>query len=1110
MPQSSSGQLRVQLRLAWLALAAITLLSGVMQAQQPATLTGRVTSESGQPLSSAGVTIEQLSAGAVTRPDGSYTILIPGARVPSGPVTVTAKLVGYKAQSAQVDFGTGAAVQNFQLADNPLQLGELVVTGAGTVSEVEKLGTGRSSIDSLALIRSAEPNVVSALAAKAPNVTIVSSSGDPGASAHIQIRGQTTISAGSGVSGADAQPLFIVDGVPIDNNVSYNNPTFSSLNSSAAPSNRAIDINPNDIENVEVLKGAASGAIYGSRAGQGVILITTKKGRAGPTKYSLRSSASFDDVGKLPELQQKYALGSAGVAPACLPGTTANCNVGFATAGSWGPEIPAGTPSFDHAGEMFQTGHTLDNALTVSGGNDRTTFFLSGGVTTQRGIITGNNDKFDRVSVRFNGSHRVFDNLKVGANIAYIDGDGGFITSRNSTDGLLLGAWRSPPSFNNEPYLDPVTGLHRAYRFPNPAAGSEQLSRNYDNPFFVANESFNKSELGRTFGGVNIEFTATPWLSFAYTLGSDYSNDERTQAWPWSTSNTTVVGVNGVGGVNAGYIRSFQIDHNLTATARYKVSPTFAGTVTVGQNLNSNTYQTRQTLGTGLIAQEPFNLGNTSAQLPPYDYKQTIHLESYFAQVTADLFDQLFLTAAIRNDGASTFGATTRHNWYPKASAAWTFFRSAEGTKRMLTFGKLRAAYGQSGTQPAPYLLSSVLLGAWNGNDGGWGPAIATQQNGVGGLISTYILPTEDLGPERVGEFEAGFDLGLWEDKADLGFTWYRALSSDVILNLPVAGSTGYTQKPANAAELRNAGLEVALNVRPVTTRNFAWDLGFQVATNRSRVLDLAGVQFVPFPISGGTNGLGIQGVAIQDQPLGVYYADDFIRCGRGLTYAGYDIDNTAGHCQGAAANALYIDSTGYPQLDIGGTYIIGDPNPDWTGSVRTSFRINKFSVGGLLDIRQGGDAYNGTRGALNHFGTSKESQVYRDGGNFVFGDTYFEDQQVAGPGAGTGVPLDEAWFTGNGSTFNGATSQFVEDGSFVKLREISLGYMFDQPWVSRLLGFSSMELRVAGRNLHTWTNYSGVDPETSLLGSASPVRGIDYFNNPQSRSYVFSLTLNR
>ena len=244
MARSSFDHLRGRLRLAGLTLVGLGLLPCSLLAQQPVTVTGKVTSESGEPLSSAGVTIDQLGAGAATRPDGSYTILIPGARVPTAPVTVTVRLVGYKPRSAQVDLTRGSAVQNFSLADNPLQLGELVVTGAGTVSEVEKLGTGRSSVDSLSIVRSAEPNVINALAAKAPNVTITSSSGDPGASSSILIRGQTTISAGSGVSGADAQPLIIVDGVPIDNSISYNNPSSGAINSSAAPSNRAVGHQP--------------------------------------------------------------------------------------------------------------------------------------------------------------------------------------------------------------------------------------------------------------------------------------------------------------------------------------------------------------------------------------------------------------------------------------------------------------------------------------------------------------------------------------------------------------------------------------------------------------------------------------------------------------------------------------------------------------------------------------------------------------------------------------------------------------------------------------------------------------------------------------------------
>jgi TonB-linked SusC/RagA family outer membrane protein len=1085
--------------LAWGALA-LFARPGLGQ-QQPATLHGRVTSAAGAPLSQASVLVQELNAGTTTRADGSYTLTIPGARVPTGPVTVSVRAVGFKPSTARLTLTAGQVARDFRLAENPLQLGEIVVTGAGTVSEVEKLGTGRSTVDSTAITRSNEPNVINALAAKAPNVNVTSASGEPGAPSQIQIRGPTTITA------SDGQPLIVVDGVPVDNSIQFNSPNNSALNSSALPSNRAVDINPDDIADVEILKGAASGAIYGSRAGQGVILITTRHGQPGPTRYSLRSSIGLNEHGRLPDFQTKYGLGTGGAPPSCVPGGETNCIVGFSEAGSWGPLLAPGTPTFDHSAEMFQDGWITDNALTISGGTDRTTFYLSGGYNYDRGYIVGPNSHFRRIAVRFNGSQRILDNLKVGANVSYTDDQGASVVSRNSTEGLLLGAWRTPPNFDNMPFL--VNGLQRSFRFPNPGPGSEQEGRLYDNPFFSANENVAESQVGRTFGNVTADWGATHWLKFNETLGLDYSNDERTEGWPWQTSNTTVPGANGVGAVNAGYIRTSEIDNNLTATANYKLNPTWSGTFTVGQNLNSNGYQTRQTLGVGLIAPQPFNLGNTATQLPPDDFRQTVRLESYFAQATADLWNQLFLTAAVRNDGASSFGLTQRRSWFPKASAAWTFFRGGQNNNGWLTFGKLRVAYGQSGTQPQPYLLANVFNSVTLA-EGGFGPASSTQIAGVGGLVTRYNLPTENLGPERVKEFETGADLGLFADKADFGITYYRDNSTGVILNVPVAGSTGYTEKPANAASLRNIGFELALNVRPVTTRDISWEIGAQWAHNRSLTTDLAGVQFAPFPFNGGSNGLGVQAVAIQGQPVGVFYGTDFVRCGRGLVINNVNIDQTAGACLGAPAGALYIDQTGYPQLDASNNYVVGDPNPDWTGSLRTAFRWKKVSVSGLLDIRHGGQNYDGTRGAMDHFGTSLESQQLRDGGNFVFGQTYLSNQKVAGPGAGMAVPLNEAWFTGPGGVFNGPVSLFIENSGFVKLREISVGYTLDQRWVNRLFGFQSIDVRLSGRNLLTFTKYKGIDPETSLLGSLTSVRGIDYFNDPQVRSFVLSLTLNR
>jgi TonB-linked SusC/RagA family outer membrane protein len=1093
--------------------AAAALLPAGLAAQQPAVITGHVTNASGTPLSGAQVTVQQLGIGATSRGDGSYTVLVPAARIPTGAVTVTARLIGYKLGTTQVSLDGGSATADFALADNPLQLGEVVVTGAGTEASTDALGTVRNSIDAPAIQKANEQNLVNALAAKAPNVAITSSSGDPGSSAYIQIRGITSINS------SDGQPLFVVDGVPVDNSTTYNNPAQQALNGgNIMPPNRLLDLNPDDIENIEILKGASSGAIYGSRAGQGVILITTKKGRPGQTKYSLRSSFSLDEHTQLPALQREYGQGSHGLDGSC---STLGCR---ASSTSYGPLLAPGTTTYDHAEEIFHNGYTTDNNLTVSGGNDRTQFFLSGGYNYNKGIVVGDNNHYRRISVRFNGSQQITDKLKIGANVAYSNGFGGFVQSRNSTAGLLLGAWRTTPAFNNLPFLDPTFDQQRSYRFPFPGPGDEQVTRGYDNPFFTANANPATSNVGRTFGGINGEWAAASWLKFNETLGYDYSNDERFEAFAWSNSNgAPPSGVNGVGGVTAGYIRNQQVDNNLTATLSYSASSSLKGTITLGQDLNSQVFESRQTLGAGLIAQQPFNLSNTaSLNTPAYDFQTTVHGESYFAQATADIGDQLHLTAAVRNDGISSFAADSRRAWFPKASASWVFYKGQGANQGFLTYGKLRAAYGQSGTQPVPYLLASVFSAATIG-DGGFGPATGTSVAGAGGLISGFNLPSSALGPERVKEFETGVDLGLLGDHADLSFTYYRQSSSDVILNVPVPSSTGYFVVPANAADLQNRGEEVTLNLRPVTTKNFAWDVGLQWARNRGLTTSLpAGLTFVQFPLSGGGNGAGLAvgGVAQVGQPIGAYRGNDFVRCGRGVIVNSIDIDNTAGQCQGAPAGALYIDATGYPQLDPNNTYILGDPNPDWTGSVRTNFRVGKLSIGGLLDIRHGGIAYNGTKGALNQFGTGLNTAQARDaiaagGGNVIFGTNYqvntVENVTAAGPGAGLAVPLSQdGWWQNGASVFFGPDVPFLEDGGFVKLREVSLGYTIDQPWVSRSLGFSSIELRVAGRNLVSWNNYTGVDPETSLLGAASPVRGLNYFNNPQTRSWVFTMTLNR
>jgi TonB-linked SusC/RagA family outer membrane protein len=1054
----------------------VTVLPGQLSAQEPATLSGIVTTTTGAPLSGAEVRIPAFGIGTTARGDGSYVIALPADSTPRN-VTVTARLIGYERSSVDLNLGGGSLTRDFVLALNPFQLGELVVTGPGTATEVEKLGTVRDRIDSSSIMRSNEQNLVTALTAKAPGVVITSVSGDPAASAYIQIRGLTSIESSSG------QPLFVIDGVPADNSTLADGTNHGAT----FDINRIGDFNPADIENIEVLKGAAAGAIYGSRAGQGVILITTKKGRPGQIRSSLRSSWSLDQHTQLPKLQQEYGLGSGGIADPCVPSSDPallNCDVQFTR--SYGPRLPPGTPVYDHTDEIFQTGWTNDNALSISGGSERTQFYLSGEYSYRRGIVVGDQNHFRRIAVRVNASQQVTPRLKLGANVAYSDANAGYVQTRNSTAAVLLGAWRTPAEFNNLPYLDPVFGLHRSYRFPNPGPGSERVSRGYENPLFAANEAPASDKVSRTFGGLDADWTPIDWLRVHETLGLDHYTDEGFKGWPWTSSEFAE------GAVSAGNLKNEQIDHNLTATVSYNVSPKWSGSITVGQNLN---WQSRRLIGAfavGLLTPQPFTFGNTADVVGGDNSLQKVRLESYFAQVTADLGGRISLTAAVRNDGGSTFGEESRRAWYPKASAAWVFARSAAGSSGLLTYGKLRAAYGQSGTQPPPYGVGT-----------GFEPAY------VGGLGSRANRPITTLEPERVKEFETGADLGLLGDRADLSVTHYRQNSTGVILGVPLAASSGYVVERANAGELQNRGWEVSLNLRPIATRGLAWDVGFQWARNRGITTRLPeGIQFV------GMSGFPqLSSSAVVGEPIGVYYGVDYVRCGRGVIVDGVDLDHNAGECEGAPNGALYLGVDGQPVVDIDHQYVIGDPNPNWTGAIRTDLRIGKVSLGGLLEIRHGGIAYNNTQGALNEFGTGRNTAEGRKGPPVMFGQDYYpgpEPGPVVGPGVGVPVKLDEGWFRGAGSTFSNIASLFMEPGGWVKLREVSMMYTLDQPWVGRTLGFTSVELRVSGRNLVSWNSYSGVDPETSNFAAVTPARGINYFNNPQTRSWVATITFNR
>jgi len=1057
-----------------------------------------------------------MNIGTQTNDDGSYTFVVPASRATGATVPLTARVIGYTARSVPITLTPGSTItQDFTLTVNPFHLGEVVVTGAGMSTTREKLGVTINSVDSSMIRRAAEPqNLVTALAAKAPNVVVRTQSGEPGASAWIIIRGAASLTGTN-------QPLFVVDGQPIDNQTTSTSTlavTGGDVQGGTATTNRAADINPADIESIEILKGSAASAVYGARAAAGVILITTKRGRAGPTRITFTSTENFDKAETNDFLQHDYSQGSllSGVpfsvcnGPDCVPkaGRT-----------SWGAQLPAGTPVYDHMNELFHTGITADNNVQISGGNDRTTFFASGGLTAQDGVVKGPNNKYNRASFRLKGTQEVGSKMTLSGNFNYVDARGNYIQHGNDVSGLLLGALRTPPAYNNEDYLT-AGGLQRPYRFPNPTSiESFFCCAYYDNPFYVLNSPGNKSELGRAIANFNVEWRPLTWLNVKETLGGDYYNDGRLQALPLTSAGDPV------GQVVRADQNNLVIDHNLIASATGSRGENLNATLTVGQNLNSRRYRSLTSQGEGLIAPAPLAIENTVSQTGK-EFRSLRHVEGYFGQGELNLYNQLYLTAGIRNDGFSTFGASQRRHSFPKASAAWTFTNLLNGgeQKGWLSFGKLRAAYGETGKEPDVYaalnaLSTTVLFGS------GYGDALKTSINGVPGITSSTQLGNSSLKPERNRETEFGADLGFLDQKVDLSITGYNKKSTDVILPITVnAGSTGFLRAFGNPGALTNKGVELSLNARPFTSQNLTWEIGVMYGRNRGNVTDLGGAQI--FDLLEGFGSNEAEGADVIGFAPGVIIGTKFVHCGNGTQIevpgiaGGTVVQDIDGLCAatpgGYKKGALFLGPNGLPIADpaVG---VIGDPHPRYTMSYNTSLKIlNRVTLSGLLDVRKGGDVYDGTRGALYVFGTHIDTDRRSTQGQYgVNWDTKrFPD--VAGPGKGVvALTTPKEWqdwmsVTGTGGGFAGPGEQFMEDGGFVKLRELSVTFSLDQRFIRNLTGFSSADIRFAGRNLKTWTKYRGLDPEVNNAGAEYLTQGIDWFANPHTRSFVLSFSLNR
>lgn len=1124
-------------------LFALVLLPTSLAWAQQGAVEGQVTdAETEDPLPGVNVVLEGTQRGAATNADGQYRI----DNVEPGTYTLSASFVGYDAYTEEVEVQAGATTEaDIAMAPSAVELEEVAVTALGFETERDQLGAAQSSISGADVAEAPEVSVINSLSAKASGLNVTSASGDPGAGARITIRGAKSIQG-------DNQPLIVIDGSPVSNE------TFGSGVGGVQQQSRLNDLNPEDVASIEVLKGASAAALWGSRAQNGVIVIETKSGEFGErTNVSFKSSVTADVLNKTQNLQQSYGQGVGGL---FLQGTSLSWGDRIAERAGGeddvlnGPDdpvavgkqtgreyyqIPAGTlddphggknsrETYDHGRDFFETGTRLENSLSVNGGGESTRYYLSLGNTRQGGIIPENSN-YQRTSIRVNAEHEVSSKLSVNASANYVRTNSDRVQQGSNVSGLLLGAYRTSPDFvHPEDYqVDfypeglegvAVEDVQRSYQAPLGAPTGLYSTPGYDNPFFTINQNLNTALVNRVQGKVEGSYDPLDWLNLTTRVGVDTYSDRRQVFFPIYNASAPN------GSMEEQELGEYRINADVIGQATRPLTDNIIGSATLGFSFS---HQEFDNLGGSLNnfsnPIEVRSLGNAVASnVSAFTGQSVERTASVFGELEFDLYDQLFVTTSGRLDQASTFGPDADNTFfYPSVQVAWQFTDLLPESDA-LSFGKLRASAAQVGRQPNPY-QAFTYFSPGDYFDGYTGTTLAASGYG-GGFQRNNNLGNPIIEPEQTTEFEAGLDLRFLNDRLTFNGTYYFNRTEQGIFNVDVAPSTGFTSRTDNVAEIENQGVELDLSLDWLAEGSFQWSTDLRWWTNQNTVVSMAGVE--EYGLAGF---VGQTSSLVEGEEFGVIYGtrwrrDDF----EPIT------DGEEGYTVGE--DGLVLDELGFPML-AATEGVIGNPNPDWQAGISNTFQFEGLSLDVLFDIKHGGDVWNGTKGALFSFGTHGEQDwwtniseeqanslvnwagctvaqmaagecawgtsnaVQNDDGSYNFRG-YVED---FGDGE---VLLDDPYFSaGPGGGFTGPAETFVEDGGFVRLREVTLAYNWRGGLVDRL-GLSSLDVSLTGRNLLLFTDYTGIDPETNLTGPTNG-QGLDYFNNPNTRSYQFTLRLN-
>lgn len=1035
---------------------------GLSVAQTTTKVSGTIIDDTGETVIGASVVAKGTTVGTVTDVDGKFSL-----NIPSDKKTLVISLIGMRTKEV-------AAGQNLKivLENDSKLMDEVVVTAMGITREKKALGYASQGVKSDDLVQASNSSLAGALQGKVSGLEIKPSSGMPGASSQIVIRGARSFTG-------DNTPLYVIDGMPVAS--AANIGVGGNGTSGADFANRGVDIDPNDIESVEILKGQAAAALYGIRASNGVVVITTKSGKGASKakpQITFSSSVSFDKVSKYPDVQKTYAQGSNGV-------YDPNSSM------SWGPKIselpndptyggniankynggdtekykgkyyvpqraaagldPWVAPrSYDNIKNFFDTGVSWNNSLSVAQAFDRSSYSFFLGATNQDGIIPSTG--MDRYTAKLTAETKLTSQWTTGFVGTYINSKIKKAPSANSS--ILATVYGAPSSYDLNGIPGNVEG--------DPYKQNHYRPTGFENPSWAAANNKFSEKTSRFFGNAFVNFstklnTENLKLNLKYQLGTDAYTTDYVDSWGYGSRNATT------GDIKLYSWNDVTINSLFLATLNWKINEDWSLVTFVGNEFNNNTRDYKWIHGKG-YSFPGWNHIKNATTVEATQSERTKRSMGFFGSASVSFKNMLYLDVTGRNDCVSYMPRDNRTFFYPSVGTSFVLTELAPlKDQKILTFAKIRASYAEVG-QADDYYENYYYKRTYGGGFYSGYP-IQYPIAGVNGLTPYGIIYDPDLKPQNTKSYEVGFDATFLDGLFSLSYTYSRQDVKDQIFEVPLAGSTGFSSLVTNGGKIHTNVHEINLNVNPIRSSFVDWSVGVNFSKIDNYVDELA--PYVDDIFLGGFTVPQVR--ASRGDKFPVIYGYDFARDKQGR---------------------ILVDKDGYPEF--GELAVIGKISPDFTLGFNTSLRIEKFKISAVFDWKSGGQMYHGTTGVLDVYGLGK-STANRET------PIVFDGWTKEGTKNTVAIPVNEIqdFYT----YLNGIDASAVYDNSFLKLRELSLSYpVFKRSWLE--VGVNAFL-----RNVLLWSELKGFDPESSQ-GNDNMSGGFERFSMPQTTSYGFGVNV--